>query len=90
MTTLHLTADEISSLHHGEDGSLTIELTEPGARTLYLQSLSTEELVKLGTKRFGGPEPDVAAECARRMRIACDKILPAMEALRRAGVLNAA
>lgn len=109
MTTLHFNKDEISGTTMGEDGSLTVELTEAGERSLvaaavrhqgvldskavqreaYLRGLSNDELLHLARQRFGGPEPDVAAEAMRRMRLAFERLRPALEAMRGAGLISA-
>lgn len=110
MTTLHLSADDVAGMTAGANGSVTIELTDAGARRLvtaadrhravlrvdqerraaWLRSLTNAELLQLATSRFGGPEPDVAAEAVRRMREALEVIRPALDALRSAGVLEEA
>lgn len=109
MTTLHFTADDVAGVAAGANGSVTIELTDAGARRLvtaaqrhravlqaeeeqraaWLRSLSDVELLELATSRFGGPEPDVVAEAARRMHEAAEMLRPALAALRSAGVLEA-
>lgn len=57
-------------------------------RRVWLRSLSNEELMRLATSRFGGPEPDVAEEGARRIRAVLERIGPAMAALRSAGLVS--
>jgi hypothetical protein len=44
--------------------------------------------VALATSRFGGPEPDVAAEGVRRMREMVDKLQPALAAMRALGLVG--
>ncbi|MFM9594065.1 hypothetical protein ACKI16_24055 [Streptomyces scabiei] len=74
-----------------EDG--TRRLVEEGARqaavlehqgerrAAWLRSLTNAELVELATSRFGGPEPDVAAEAMRRAKEIADRLRPALATL---------
>lgn len=50
-------------------------------REAWLRSLTNAELVELATSRWGGPEPDVAAECGRRAREIAARLRPVLAAL---------
>ncbi len=61
-----------------------------GLREAWLRSLPVEELVALAKAPLGGPDPDVWAEGARRMRDNAERLAPTLEALRSLGLIGAA
>jgi uncharacterized protein with GYD domain len=57
-------------------------------REAWLRSLTNDELVALASSRLGGPEPDVAAEGARRLREMTERLQPVLHAMRSLGLLG--
>lgn len=90
-TALQAGADGSVTIDLTEGG--TRRLVEEGARqaavlehqgerrAAWLRSLSNAELVELATSRFGGPEPDVAAEAMRRAREIAERLRPVLAAI---------
>ncbi|MEV0016718.1 hypothetical protein [Streptomyces tendae] len=57
-------------------------------REAWLRSLTNEELAALATSRLGGPDPDVVAEGARRLREMTERLQPTLHAMRSLGLLG--
>lgn len=79
--TITLTEDGVRRL--AEEGVRRAAILEhqEERRAAWLRSLTNAELVELATSRFGGPEPDVAAEAMRRAKEIADRLRPVMTAL---------
>lgn len=61
---------------------------EPGNREEWLRSLPDAELVELALGRWGGPDVDVMEEAKRRFLEAAEKLRPAVDAVRAAGLVD--